>query len=225
MKKFNNFLGQRPLALGCLLIYFLFLLYSYGYWPRGGLVGFYEEIDRIYADAVEIQGGGRLISKTEKNERYHYALRSGSLTLLLVSKNEFPVGAMVNFAGKVKSFSNARNDGEFDEARYYRGQGYDVRVEASMIRVLAEPKFPILENLYRLKMRLKAVYEYGLSGEEAGIMSAIAIGDKAELSSDVKDFFKVAGLSHILAISGPHLNLPLYHVLKLIDTGIRRPRR
>ncbi len=207
MKKLKNFLGQRPLALGCLLIYFLFLLYSYGYWPRGGLVGFYEEVDRIYADAVEIQGSGRLISKTEKNERYHYALKSGHLTLLLVSKNEYPIGADVKFAGKVKSFSSARNDGEFDEEKYYRGQGYDVRVEAFATNVIAESKFPLLEILYQLKMRLKAVYEYGLYGEEAGIMSAIAIGDKAELSNDVKDFFKVAGLSHILAISGLHVSL------------------
>ena len=54
-------------------------------------------------------------------------------------------------------------------------------------------------------------------GEDAGIMQAILLGDKAFLPEEVKKLYQKGGISHILAISGLHisfLGVGLYQSLK-----------
>ena len=63
------------------------------------------------------------------------------------------------------------------------------------------------EGLYLLRMKLCMVYETCLPGQAAGIMSAMAVGEKAMLDADVRTLFQRAGISHILAISGMHISM------------------
>ena len=47
----------------------------------------------------------------------------------------------------------------------------------------------------------------GLSGERAGVIEGVVLGDDAGLSDDVRDRFRASGLYHLLAVSGQNVAL------------------
>ena len=58
---------------------------------------------------------------------------------------------------------------------------------------------------------------------EAGAFEAIVLGDKTNLDPELKMRYQMAGIIHILAISGLHISLlgmGLYNLLKKIGLGI-----
>ena len=61
-----------------------------------------------------------------------------------------------------------------------------------------------------LLLRQKLVDKYrdwGLEGDELAVVAALTLGDKSELDADLKESYAVSGASHILALSGLHLNI------------------
>lgn len=48
---------------------------------------------------------------------------------------------------------------------------------------------------------------WGLKGEVLAVVSALTVGDKSELTRELKDSYTAAGTSHILALSGTHIVL------------------
>ena len=47
--------------------------------------------------------------------------------------------------------------------------------------------------------------KWGFSGDEFAVLSALTVGYKEELSEDLRETYQVAGVSHILALSGMHI--------------------
>ncbi len=55
-------------------------------------------------------------------------------------------------------------------------------------------------------MNLDKIYGQLFLEEEAGVVSAILLGEKSGLSDDIKTLYQDSGISHILAISGLHIS-------------------
>ena len=111
---------------------------------------------------------------------------------------------------------SARNFDEFDYARYLirkgiSGTGFvasghwqfsECRKEkegiATVLYRLAASYRTQIENLYR---------RLGIEGDELAVLSALTLGDKTDLSESVRESYSVAGVSHVLALSGLHIGL------------------
>lgn len=52
---------------------------------------------------------------------------------------------------------------------------------------------------------LNSYRKWGFSGDEFAVLSALTVGYKEELSEDLRETYQVAGVSHILALSGMHI--------------------
>ncbi|TDP96307.1 DNA internalization-related competence protein ComEC/Rec2 [Labedaea rhizosphaerae] len=63
-----------------------------------------------------------------------------------------------------------------------------------------------------------------LSPEPAGLLPALVVGDTDEVSKQVQDEFRVAGLSHLLAVSGANLAILCVAVLLLLRAARVGPR-
>ena len=75
----------------------------------------------------------------------------------------------------------------------------------------------IKEFLWDLRCDISQVYEEYLPGEEAGIMSTIALGDKGNLDQEAKELFQMSGIAHLLSVSGLHISvvaMSLYNFLR-----------
>lgn len=111
---------------------------------------------------------------------------------------------------------SARNFDEFDYARYLKRKGIsgtgfvasghwqfsECRKEkegiATVLYRLAASYRTQIENLYR---------RLGIEGDELAVLSALTLGDKTDLSESVRESYSVAGVSHVLALSGLHIGL------------------
>lgn len=65
---------------------------------------------------------------------------------------------------------------------------------------------PFLSKLHFLQDKLHSIYStHGIDGESAGVIEAMTIGRKAELSKDTRANYANSGVSHVLALSGYHV--------------------
>ena len=77
---------------------------------------------------------------------------------------------------------------------------------------LDRSKTYFLEQRAKLLDRLS---ESGVDGSVYAVVAAMALGDKSQLTRELKDTYAVSGASHILALSGLHLGI-LYTLLSLL---------
>ena len=169
-----------------------------------------------FDDREQVELFGILYKKEYKNESYRLYIKNIYISnasfpgraILITESDQFPLYSKIHMSGTVRLFSDAENDGGFDEKKYYVGQGIYLRLEnCQCINMKASKISYFYENLYFLKERMKTYYIKSLYKEESALMSAMALGDKTKLDEDTKSLFSDAGLSHILAVSGLHISI------------------
>ena len=69
--------------------------------------------------------------------------------------------------------------------------------------------------LQQRTLLLERLSEQGLDGDTYAIVAAMTLGDKSELTKDLRDTYAMTGASHVLALSGLHLGI-IYTLLSLI---------
>lgn len=135
-----------------------------------------------------------------------------------------PIGARIEVCGKLRLYEAATNPGEFDLRLYYLYKGYGGRVNAERWQDAGGGRYDAWrEGLWRLRCRLGEVYDRILPPADSGVMRAVVLGDKGELSGELKELYRINGIVHILAISGLHisiLGMGLYRLLRRMTLPI-----
>ena len=127
------------------------------------------------------------------------------------------IGQYVKVSGTKKSFDCGRNPGEFDSRLYYSTLKIAYRIKNARIVACSGNEDKVREGLYRIKYRLESVFDKCLDPDDASIMKAIILGDKAFMNEEIKSLYKDAGIIHIMAVSGLHisiLGMGLYKLLR-----------
>lgn len=98
-------------------------------------------------------------------------------------------------------------DPSFDSVSYYRSKGIfatlhpdNTEFTGRKARTLARP---VSEMTFFIKSHIDRVAQE----QSAPLIKAFLLGDKSDLSKEVKRDFKTLGLSHLLAVSGLHLTI------------------
>lgn len=133
------------------------------------------------------------------------------------SMQEIKLGQTVAVQGFLALPQAATNEGGFDVAKYYRSKGYDYVLYDAKILEAGNQYDYLLQLLYQIRQyAVKQLHTY-LDIDDAGIMSAMLVGDKSSIDSDTKELYRTIGIYHILAISGLHISMIggiLYKTLK-----------
>ena len=87
--------------------------------------------------------------------------------------------------------------------------------EASEIKPAGESAFDIEVAASKLNLRLSSVLEQKLGERRGGLASALLLGNRRELSAEIRRDFRRLGISHLLALSGLHLTVICAAVGKL----------
>lgn len=133
------------------------------------------------------------------------------------SKNKIQLGNKIKIAGKIELYQEPRNPGNFDQKFYYQKQGIHASVWADSVAVKDDRVYYIRESLAVLRSKWKRMLTDSLGGYYGNSMSAILLGEKNELDSELKTLYQTSGIGHILAISGLHmsfLGIGLYQILR-----------
>ena len=118
----------------------------------------------------------------------------------------FPIGCGVVLTGKLQEIPKAGNPGQFDSVLYYKTQNISYRMVNASGTIKEMPRWSYRETLAKVRDLLFASLE--TAGQTyAPIYEAMLLGDKSNLEAEVKDRYQMAGMLHMLAISGMHLSL------------------
>jgi len=126
------------------------------------------------------------------------------------------LGSYVQISGTVQEFSMATNPGEFDMKEYYQISGYHFRVVGGKTDALLSEGSPWKEGLYRLRKYLEKQAD-AVFGEASSVLSAMLLGDKKGMDAEIKELYQVAGIAHVLAISGLHVSILGVGLYKLLQ--------
>ena len=178
------------------------------------------------SDDQSVRLAGRLSNVEEKTHCYYYYLtdcsieRSGQSmpcndVLAFVSSDDVSVGQILILQGTITLFDEATNEGQFDARSFYRSQKIDFGVWVDSVeRVEGKPdRFRVWLSDVRKELKIPLT-RYA---KDDGVLSAMLLGDKTSLDSEIKSLYQKSGIAHILAISGLHISLlgmSLYHFLR-----------
>ena len=121
--------------------------------------------------------------------------------------------------GTIQKFTSGTNPGQFNELLYYKSLQIDYKLFSKDLTVLCDTRSYYYDLLHSIRSHIKNIYQKFLSEEDAGIMSAMLLGEKSDLPKETKELYQKNGISHILAISGLHISmigLFLYKLLKKV---------
>ena len=172
---------------------------------KGKRLELWGTVDGIY----ERKGGDGLtlelteVSMSNGGEKEEY----GNVLAYVDMEDGLAVGARVRLAGELELFDRPGNPGEFDFGKYYHALGIQGRFYGESTELLPGGGSPYLDGIYRLKRHVAGVFGRICGQEDAGVFRAMILGDKTELSDQIKDLYQSSGIAHLLAVSGLHVSM------------------
>ncbi|MBN1880470.1 ComEC/Rec2 family competence protein [bacterium] len=103
------------------------------------------------------------------------------------------------------------NPGQFDMKTFLNNQGFyattSVR-DSDQIQILASGSGnPLIHVSEMIKRRILITIKQTLPFPESSFLGGVLLGLRSGLSADIKDVFRAAGVSHVLAVSGLHVTI------------------
>ncbi len=115
--------------------------------------------------------------------------------------------------------SGGMNRNSFDYSLYLKSKQilFVGTVEPNTLRVTGTFPLTLSERIYQLNRRCGSVLSRVFPQEAAAILRALALGDKSQMSDDLKEALQVSGLSHMTAVSGMHVTTLLMMLYALLS--------
>ncbi len=233
---------RRPLCALCLL--FLLCVFVY--------TGFSPPSPTFNVDAakgISVTVTGTVCDRRIKNETYQIFLENVSFqtqnTQNSNSDTHFPdrcegivvntgdidtaseyvrIGRIIQAKGVFTPFDVPTCEGQFDARSYYMIRGYEGQLLRSRILGVSSSYGTVFEKLRSFRDRAYEVLRENMSEKDAGLVAAMTLGDKTGLDSEIKELYQLAGISHVLALSGLHIasvGLALLALLKKSGLGVK----
>ncbi len=134
--------------------------------------------------------------------------------------SDLPIGRACRVVGEL----TATSDMSLNDARFYKSKGCFLVCDAKRAYAIKDslieyiPKF--LKPIWELREKLIWHCEEYFDTDISGLMKAVLLGDKSEVTAKLEDDFKTSGLSHYIALSGQHTSIiavSIFFVLKGIN--------
>lgn len=195
---------------------------------RGGMANdFCMSAEKLLSEGRQVSFQGEIYEKETKADKMIYYMREVILqadgkrlscpsVILYPNSDEDSIGTIYIGTAYVKEFETSPNAGGFDEKNFYYGNAVFGKLIKPEIHRKIDAKTKYRQALFECRQRIRTVYESILPAEEAGILSAIVLGDKSILEKEAKELFQMAGIAHILAISGLHISLVGHAVYRFL---------
>jgi competence protein ComEC len=133
--------------------------------------------------------------------------------------DELKYGSQLMVRKSLQEIKNSGNPGGFDYKRYSLFQGITHQVylkENDFIVLLGENKTRFKEFVFSTREKILNILRANIKGEkELGLAEALLIGYKDDLDKTLVQSYSNTGVVHVIAISGLHLGLIYWLLLKL----------
>lgn len=137
-------------------------------------------------------------------------------------------GDRLTITGKLRAPRGERNPGEFDYQKYLAAAGIHGIVDISRYEQVAGPTASSARSashfLHEMKRRFYQTLHRLHEGQAAALIKALLLGERGEISPELKTAFMRGGVIHALAISGLHIGyvgLIFFTLFSLLRFGYR----
>ena len=148
--------------------------------------------------------------------------------IVLGDRGDIRAGEAIEAVGQLATFPEPLNPGEFDYRGFLRGQGVDLRLtvdDPAGLEVNPELRpGAFIAGLGKLRAWSRAQLVDRLDPGIEPLASAFLLGQRDRVEPEINDAFARTGTTHLLAISGLHLQV-LALAMLLVARAIGLPRR
>jgi competence protein ComEC len=213
----------RKLRLLPLVLFFLLGYWSLQGWiaphlPSNHVARFIDDhpwhiIGRLDGDAEctldRTRFNLRVESLTRKQVCYPV---TGAIRVTVFGKvNHLYSGDRIACLARLKEIRNFNNPGGFNYERYMAFRGIRASAYVSKKEFLVKLHAPgtgwLAEGLKGARRAVSRLIERLPAQDTRGLLKALIIGDRSEISPETREVFNRAGISHLLAISGLHIGM------------------
>jgi competence protein ComEC len=196
-------------------------------WLRGVLVAVPEWAPTAGGDADGRTRTVLAVTGASDGETWHRA--SGRVRLTVAGRRpDLRMGEPVAAAGTLEAIAGPRNPGEFDLRASWRADGIRLRLAASDPRAVARwpegPRWPVARALGAARDAARRRLSRYVPDRAEPLAAALLLGRREAVDPETDDAFARTGTTHLLAISGLHLQvlaLALYGATRAVGL----PRR
>lgn len=144
-----------------------------------------------------------------------------NIKVYLNKEEQIRIGMFLRVCGKLEEIPGPRNPGEFDSKQYYacRKIYYQMKDGEVCDKSIGYSYFGQL--LQEIRQKAETILDEA-AGAYAGIFQAMIIGERGNLDAETKMQYQMAGIMHILAISGLHISfvgMGFFRLLKKAGAG------
>lgn len=145
-----------------------------------------------------------------------------NVRVFLKNEEELKPGMQILVKGTLKSVEGPANPGGFDSRQYYACRHIYYFMKKAVLLKKTSVYSGYRQAMLSVKEKCRSVLE-SVAGEDASVFEAVVLGDKTSLDPEIRMRYQMAGIVHILAISGLHisiLGMGLYNLMKRVGFGI-----
>lgn len=169
----------------------------------------YKSIVYNYPDKEKVISAKVLEPPYQSYNRYYYYLETQKIgystdNVKILLKSEKYISANVDDTIEFKEKIYALSKDSYKTKGYYLVAYGDEKFKC---KVEKAKEHSIMYYIYNFRDKLESEINAYMSDDAAGICNAVAFGDKLSLTSRVVNVFRMAGVSHILVVSGLHMTL------------------
>jgi len=192
---------------------------------------YYQEY--LSTDAFYLMEGivEKVLKPSPFNSQYEFQLHTlnqhsvvGKLLLSLKNDSLNPnlqVDDRLRIVGRIQKITSSKNPYQFDYAEYMRKQGIEhrINIQKAQLNSLPKNKQTWRGMAYGFREYLISKLEkQGFQSDNKSVIKALVLGDRTDISTELKRDYADAGAVHLLAISGLHIG-----VLLLLLNGLFSP--
>lgn len=196
-------------------------------WLRGVLVAVPEWSP---TEGIDLDGRTRtVLDATHASDGNRWQPASGRVRLIIAGRRtDLRMGDPITVAGTLEAIPGPRNPGEFDLRAKLRADGIRLRLRAGDPRALERwndgPWWPLTRALGAARLASSRRLSRFIPSHAEPLAAALLLGRREAVDPETDDAFARTGTTHLLAISGLHLQA-LAVALLVLARGVGLPRR
>lgn len=141
--------------------------------------------------------------------------------------NTLQVDDRIAVSTKLQQVREPRNPYQFNYSAYLKKQGIYRQVFLNFEEIFRLPSGSVSARglAFQLRKDFKnKLQKQAFEAREWGVINALLLGQRQELSSTIRDRYAAAGVIHILAVSGLHVGIVLFILQILLQPLGNRPK-
>jgi len=205
-------------------LYIIILLFAF---VVGALMGWYHnyntfsKVSHLYDTTVTVTG---IVTEVDGK---NFIVKTNDYCVSVHKYGWFEVheGDVVRLAGKLQTFEPAQYKGDADYRYYYALKGIVGRINTNNIEITGyEDDFSIWDIGSKVRNYISVkIEDYAISHKVKGLMTALLTGNTDNLDDELREDFRLTGISHLVAVSGLHMGIFLSFFV-LISARLKKNR-